>query len=46
MLTVLWWGNLRERAHFGEAGIDGRMILTWILNKYSWEGVVDWIDLD
>jgi hypothetical protein len=43
--TVLWWGHLKERVHFEEIGIDGRIILTWILNKYYWEGGVDWIYL-
>jgi len=22
-----WWGNLREREHFGYSGVDGRIIL-------------------
>jgi hypothetical protein len=25
--TGLWWGNLRERDHWGEARVDGRIIL-------------------
>jgi len=25
--TGLWWGNLRERDHFGSRGVDGRIIL-------------------
>ena len=24
-----WWGNLREREHLKEPGVDGRMILRW-----------------
>ena len=44
MCTGLWWGNLRERDHWGDPDIDGRMILRWILRK--WEGVVgDWMEL-
>ena len=43
--TVLWWGNLRERGHFRNLGIDEGMILKWTLNKCDWEGDVDWIDL-
>ena len=31
-------GNLRERDHLGDPGINGRIILRWILRK--WEGVV------
>ena len=36
-----WWENLRERDHVVGVGIDGRIILTWILNT-EWEGV-EWI---
>ena len=25
--TWFWWGNLRERDHLGEPGVDGRIIL-------------------
>jgi hypothetical protein len=25
--TGLWWGNLRERDHLGDPGVDGRIIL-------------------
>jgi hypothetical protein len=28
-----WWGNLRERDHLEDIGIDGRIILEWILEK-------------
>jgi len=36
--TGFWWGNLRERDHWGDPDADGRIILRWILRK--WEGVV------
>jgi len=26
-----WWGNLRERGHLEDLGVDGRKILKWIL---------------
>ena len=28
-----WWGNLSERDHLGDPGIDGRIILRWIFKK-------------
>ena len=28
-----WWGNLRERDHLEDPGIDGRIILRWILKE-------------
>ena len=33
-----WWGDLRERYHWGDPDADGRIILRWIFRK--WEGVV------
>jgi len=30
---MFWWGNLRERAHWGDPGVDGRIILRWIFRK-------------
>jgi hypothetical protein len=35
---VLGGGNLRERDHWGDPGVDGSIILRWIFRK--WEGVV------
>ena len=31
----LWWGNLRERDHVGDLGVDGRIILRWIFRKWN-----------
>jgi len=31
--TGVWWGNLRERDHLEEPGVEGRLILRWIFRK-------------
>ena len=36
--TGFWWGNLRERDHWGDPDVYGRIILRCIFRK--WEGVV------
>jgi len=41
--TGLWWGNLSERNHLEERGVDVRIILKSIFKK--WDGDMDWIDL-
>ena len=33
--TGFWWGNLRERDHLDESGIDGRILLRWIFRKWD-----------
>jgi len=30
------WGNLRERDHLAESGIDGRIIVRWIFRKWGY----------
>jgi hypothetical protein len=29
----VWWGNMRKRDHWGDPGVDGRIILRWIFRK-------------
>jgi hypothetical protein len=31
----IWWGNLREREHWGDPGVDGTLILGWIFRKWD-----------
>jgi len=43
VLIGLWWGNLRERDHLEDIGIDRRIILDWILEKLVemiWTGFI------
>jgi len=37
-----WWGNRTERDHWGDLGIDGRIILGWISRRWDvgiWTGL-------
>ena len=31
--TEFWWGDLKERGHLEEVGVDGIVMLRWILKK-------------
>jgi hypothetical protein len=31
----LWWGNLRDRDHSENPGVDGRIILRWSFRKWD-----------
>jgi len=42
--TGFWWGNLKERVHLGDPGVDGSLLLRWILRKWD-VGGMDWIEL-
>jgi hypothetical protein len=32
-----WWGNLRERDHLGDQGVDERITLRWVFRKWDVE---------
>jgi len=31
----IWWANLKERNYLEVLGIDGRIILKWVLKKWD-----------
>jgi hypothetical protein len=33
--TGFWWENLRERLYREDPGVDGRIILRWIIRKWD-----------
>ena len=47
------WGNQREREHWGDVGVDGRIILGWIcgVRRFidswwgNWKETYNWGDL-
>jgi len=34
----LWWGNLRDRDHLKDPGVDVRIILRWTFRKWDGKG--------
>jgi len=39
--TGFWWGNLRERDHLEDPGIDGSIILRWIFRNLDVRASLD-----
>jgi hypothetical protein len=33
--TGYWWGNLRERDHLGDPGVDEKIISRWVFRKWD-----------
>jgi hypothetical protein len=46
--TGFWWGNLRERDHLVDPGVDGRIILRRVFKKWDvgvWTGL-SWLRIE
>jgi hypothetical protein len=45
LMQLTWWGNLRELYHWGDQGVNGRIILRWIFRRWDagvWTGL-SWV---
>jgi len=38
-----WWGNRKERDHWGDLGVDGWIILRWISRRWDVKCGLDWV---
>jgi hypothetical protein len=43
MHTGFCWGDLRDRDHLEDLGVDGRIILKWIFKKWDGEALTGMI---
>ena len=37
-LHMVWWGNLREKDHLEDTGVDGRIFRNWDVG--TWTGLI------
>jgi hypothetical protein len=35
LCTGFWWGKLREKDHWGDPGVDRRLVLKWTFRKWD-----------
>ena len=42
MCAGFWWGNLREREHWGDPDVDRMIILRWTCRKWEWVVGTGW----
>jgi len=41
--TEFWWGDLREIDHSEDLGVDGRIMIKWIIKNWdakAWSGLI------
>jgi len=42
---ISWWGNRRERDHWGDLGVEGWIILGRISRRWMWTGL-GWLRIE
>jgi hypothetical protein len=42
---VFWWGNMRERNHLEDTGVNERIILKWILRHKTNKCIYKYLNL-
>ena len=44
IMSLMIWGNLRERDHLEDSAVEGRIILRWMFRTWDVRAC-DWIDV-